>query len=106
MIKAYQCFWTRSFDFQGVSNRQDYWWAYLANLIILIFLGVLSGATDIFGVLYLIYTIAGVIPNLSISIRRVRDMGRNWPWIFINIIPLVGAIWFIILLCQPSIPIA
>ena len=106
MINAYRSFWTRAFDFKGRTNRPDYWWAYLAYLIVLIFLTVLSSAADLFGVLYFVYGIAGIIPNFSMSIRRVRDMGKSWQWIFINLIPILGGIWFIILLCQPSIPIA
>ena len=105
MIDAYKSFWTRSFDFKGVSNRSDYWLAYLAYLIVLIFLAVLSGTSMIFGFLYFVYGIAGIVPNLSMSIRRVRDMGKAWQWIFINLIPIIGGIWFILLLCQPSIPI-
>ena len=50
--------------------------------------------------------IAGVIPNLSMQIRRVRDMGKGWQWIFINLIPIIGGIWFIVLLCQPTLPVA
>ena len=38
MIKAYIDFWKRAFDFSGRSNRPDYWWAYLVNVILLLFL--------------------------------------------------------------------
>tara|TARA_B100000700_G_C14723381_1_gene704816 strand:- start:263 stop:592 length:330 start_codon:yes stop_codon:yes gene_type:complete len=106
MIDAYKSFWTRSFDFKGVTNRPDYWWAYLAYLIVLVFLAILSELADLFSALLVFYVIAGAIPNLSIQIRRVRDMGKGWQWIFINLIPIIGPIWYIVLLCQPSLPIA
>ena len=38
MIKAYIDFWKRAFDFSGRSTRPDFWWAYLVNVIILLFL--------------------------------------------------------------------
>tara|TARA_Y100001968_G_scaffold308598_1_gene327572 strand:- start:577 stop:894 length:318 start_codon:yes stop_codon:yes gene_type:complete len=105
MINAYKSFWTRAFDFKGVTNRPDYWWAYLAYLIVSICLAILSEAADLLEVLFHVYVIAGIIPNLSMSIRRVRDAGKSWQWIFIILIPIVG-IWYIVLLAQPSIPIA
>ena len=34
MIKAYIDFWKRAFDFRGRSTRSDYWWFFLANIIV------------------------------------------------------------------------
>ena len=52
------------------------------------------------------YIFAALIPGLSLAIRRVNDAGKSWTWIFINLIPILGAIWFLVILCQPSIPTA
>ena len=36
------------------------------------------------------------LPQLSMNIRRLRDFGKNWKWIFINFVPVIGwIIWFI-----------
>ena len=105
MIDAYKSLWTRSFDFKGRSNRGDYWWAALASTIIALILIALIAAVEEFAALYTLYVFAALIPNLSLSIRRVRDAGKRWEWIFINLIPLVGAIWYLFILCQPSMPI-
>ena len=59
-----------------------------------------------FGLIYILYALGQVIPSLSLSIRRVRDMGKGWEWIFINFVPIVGVIWLIILLCMPTVQIA
>ena len=56
--------------------------------------------------MYFFYIFAALIPGLSLAIRRVNDAGKSWTWIFINLIPLLGAIWFLVILCQPSIPTA
>ena len=106
MINAYKSLWTRAFDFQGRSTRGDYWWAALASTIIVLILIALLSAAEEFAALYTLYVFAALIPNLSLSIRRVRDAGKGWQWIFINLIPLVGAIWYLVILCQPSMPIA
>ena len=50
-----------------------------------------------------VYAIAQVFPSLSITVRRLRDAGKELTWIFINLIPFVGGFWFIYLLCQPSV---
>ena len=115
MIDSYKRFWTKGLDFKGRTNRSDYWLgAVLANLlayiILLIVTGVLAAINEtigaFFSVLVLLYGLGQIIPSLSISIRRVRDMGKGWAWIFINLVPIIGGIWFIVLLCQPSVPIA
>ena len=112
MIDSYKIFWAKSFEFKGRSTRSEYWWAYLANIIIYfllaIFIGISSAINEtlglFFNLIYILYSVGQFIPSISICIRRVRDMGKSWQWIFINLIPIVGAIWYIILLCQPSLP--
>ena len=112
MISAYKTFWTKAFDFKGRSTRSEYWWAYLANIIVYILLAIFVGITSsinetiglLFYLIFILYGLGQVIPSLSICIRRVRDMGKGWQWIFINLIPIVGAIWYFVLLCQPSLP--
>lgn len=106
MINAYKLLWTRAFDFSGRSNRGDYWWATLATTIVAYSLLALSNATEAFMTIYVLYCFAGIIPGLSLCVRRVRDAGKGWQWIFINLIPIVGAIWFLVILCQPSVPLA
>ena len=112
MISAYKTFWTKAFDFKGRSTRSEYWWAYLANFIIIfllaIFVGISVAINETLGLflnlIYMLFVLGQFIPSISICIRRVRDMGKGWQWIFINLIPIVGAIWYIVLLCQPSLP--
>ena len=106
MIDAYKSLWTRAFDFSGSSNRGDFWWATLANFIVGIIFTFLIGVSEAFLSIYYLYSFAIIIPGLSLVIRRVRDAGKGWQWIFINLIPIVGAIWFLVILCQPSMPMA
>ena len=104
MIAAYQAFWTRAFDFSGKSTRNAFWYAFLDNFIVTIILAIISSQASVFGALTTLYTIATIIPGISIVIRRLRDAGKAWAWVFIGLIPVIGTIWLLVLYCQPSIP--
>ena len=106
MIEAYKSFWTRSFEFKGRTSRADYWWAVLASFLVALVLSVLGSISEPLMALYFLYYFAGIIPKLSMLISRVRDMGKSWPWILINWIPIAGPIWFLIILCRPSVLIS
>ena len=106
MIEAYKSFWTRAFDFKGRSSRSDYWWACLAYYLVGLCFTALAGLIESLAFLSAIYSLAAIIPGISMAVRRVRDMGNSWQWIFITLIPIVGAIWFLVILCRPSVPIA
>ena len=118
MIEAYKKFWEGYVDFEGRSKRSDYWFAYLVNalitwglyIVVAVFGGIAS-ATDstvlaifslILGLIMFIYAVAAFLPGLAVTVRRLRDAGYNWPYIFVAFIPLVGWIILIVLLCKPS----
>ena len=118
MIEAYKKFWKGYVDFEGRSTRSDYWFAYLANMltviafyVLLAIFGGIASATDstvlaifslILGLIMFIYAVAAFLPGLAVTVRRLRDAGYNWPYIFVAFIPLVGWIILIVLLCKPS----
>ena len=37
------------------------------------------------------------------SVRRLRDSGKAWQWVFINFVLLIGNLYFVYLLCKPSL---
>lgn len=45
---------------------------------------------------------AAILPGIAITVRRLRDAGCNWLYIFIPLIPFVGIFILIFLLCQPT----
>ena len=118
MIEAYKKFWKGYVDFTGCSTPSDYWFACSAHVLIFLTWYLLlavfermaaeTGSSDSFtiGVILLLiffaYGIATVLPGLAITVRRLRDAGYNWPYIFIPLIPFVGIFIFIFLLCQPT----
>jgi len=57
---------------------------------------------ELLATLAFVYSIAQIFPSLSMNVRRLRDIGKHWLWIFLPLIPIIGVIWFIVLMCQPS----
>jgi len=98
MLDFYTQFWTKSFDFEGRTKRIDYWKVILVNLVLGVALSRLNP-----NVLYYSFAIASICPGLAMNIRRIRDTGRQWQWIFIALVPLIGPFWLIWIQFQPSL---
>jgi len=97
MLSFYPQFWTQAFEFEGRTSRIDYWKIVLVNLIIG---GVLSKVSP--SAVYFVFAVASICPGVAMNIRRIRDTGRSWQWIFISLIPFVGVLWLLWIELQPS----
>lgn len=95
-------------DFSGRARRKEYWIFTLFNAIFAIaaiLLDNLFGMTfdEIpYGPIYVIYGLAVFIPGLAVVVRRLHDSGKSGWWILISLIPLIGAIWMLVLLVTDS----
>ena len=91
-FNAYKEFWIKATDFNGKTTRSDWWRVQLANFTISIFTIPIFFRTSSFN----IYGIICILPQIAIDIRRLRDFGKDWKWIFLNLIPFLGwIVWFI-----------
>lgn len=105
-------------QFDGRASRPEYWWFALASAIIFTVLYALAfslglsavfvgenvmniGPALVFLALFGLVGLALFVPGLAVAVRRLRDAGLHWAWIFITFAPL-GQIVLIILLVQPS----
>ncbi|GKQ42362.1 hypothetical protein RD055328_02850 [Companilactobacillus sp. RD055328] len=102
MLKAYGDFWKKYVNFKDKATVADYWWAVLCNTIVFAIMCVIliavgigliavnsSNTSNALGVLIvylliavgitLIWKLATLIPNASILVRRLRDIGLS-PW--------------------------
>ena len=151
MFAAYKKFWTHYADFSGRSSRSDYWWAFLCHMIIIVPLFIIiwvsalgsifsvaqdaaygyepdpsaflagAGFAVIFWFILLIYYLAILVPSMAIIVRRLRDAGYHWAFLFLYVgpfllsfIPVLNiiaglvslpcSIALIVLLCQGSKP--
>ncbi|WP_273751440.1 DUF805 domain-containing protein [Leuconostoc mesenteroides] len=117
MINAYREFWTKMFSWHATATRTQYW----VPLIVNYFLGgiLVSILENMQGhSIEDIYTVGDLSTNLTTRIvmiivwiatftlkaRRLHDTNRSAGWIFINLIPIIGNIWFFILMILPTTP--
>lgn len=114
MIQAYKNFFKGYADFTGRSTRSDFWWVWLMNNILFLPLYIFyfqmalkdSRETDpILGVAIIsIYMILGIVfftPSLAVKVRRLRDAGFHWAFIFLHFVPM-GGIALLVLLAMPT----
>jgi uncharacterized membrane protein YhaH (DUF805 family) len=98
--------------FSGRAARPEYWWWVLATIILYIILGVIDGALvapmmgyesfapDAGQPLSLLASLALLLPNLAVAVRRLHDTDRSGWWVLISIIPIIGTlvlIYFLVL---------
>jgi len=100
-MTEFKAFWQNYVNFSDRTTRRGYWMAFLFLLIANIIVGAIVGITGL-TILTGIWGFVYLLPLLAIWIRRLRDAGMHWAWIFINIIPVIGWIAFIVFLCRPS----
>lgn len=101
-MQEYIAMWTNYANFSDRTSVRGYWMAFLFNLIIAFVLGLVVNIIHFLGFLAWVYSLAALVPGLAITVRRLRDSGKAWYWIFIALIPLVGEILLIIFLCKPT----
>ena len=103
-MKEYLDMWKNYANFSGRTSIRGYWFAVLGNVIVSTVIGIITGILPKLAIIATLYSLAALIPGLALTVRRLRDTGKNWPWIFISFVPLVGAIILIVMLCKHSVP--
>lgn len=96
-------------DFKGRARRKEYWMFVLFQIIILIVAAVLDNLIGLtfsdavpYGWIYIICSLALIVPSLAILVRRLHDVGKSAWFFLIYLIPFVGPIWLLILLFKDS----
>lgn len=96
-------------QFTGRSRRSEYWYFvlfYIITAVVAIILDNLLGIAflEFYGPLYLIVVLGLVIPSLAVVVRRLHDVGKSGWFYFIGLIPIIGAIWLLVLMVTDSQP--
>ncbi|NMH87888.1 DUF805 domain-containing protein [Flavivirga algicola] len=92
-------------NFSGRARRQEYWVFFLFQIGLFFLLGFVSVALEdlfensLFGIIIIGYLLGTLIPWLAVNVRRLHDTGKSGGYLFINLIPLVGRIWYLVLMC-------
>ena len=90
-------------NLDGRASRSEYWWFVLFNLIVSIVTFVIDSTlgtmvTYDMGYVGLIALLALLLPNVSVSVRRLHDIGKSGWWILLAIIPIVNFIGIFVFL--------
>ena len=90
-------------NFNGRARRAEFWWYALANVVVAIIAMTLDSVlgTNIeplpYGYVYIIYSLAVFLPGLAVGVRRLHDVGKSGWFYFIILVPIIGAIWLLVL---------
>ncbi|MDP4268718.1 MAG: DUF805 domain-containing protein [Bacteroidota bacterium] len=57
-----------------------------------------------YGVFYFIVALGLFIPGLAVTVRRLHDVGKSGWFYLIILIPIVGAIWLLVLMFTEGKP--
>ena len=95
-------------DFQGRSTRREFWMYTLVLTLLSVLLGVLdlillgeeAALTQLF-TLSNAFSLITIIPGLSVSVRRLHDIGKSGWWLLV-ILTVVGAFLIIYWNCVAS----
>jgi uncharacterized membrane protein YhaH (DUF805 family) len=88
-------------DFEGRSDRREYWIFILVNFAISMALVTVEQLiSPESGVLSGIYALFIFIPGIAVTIRRLHDIGKSGWMQLVILIPLIGWIWFLILMAK------
>ena len=82
------CF-NKYFDFKGRARRSEYWWFVLFQILVSIPCVILDGILESVAGITFANTIASLVflfPALTVSFRRLHDIGRSGWWIGVSYI--------------------
>ncbi|EGA88925.1 hypothetical protein GPDM_12916 [Planococcus donghaensis MPA1U2] len=94
-MKEFLDVFKKTLDFKSRSRRKEYWMFILWTTIISVVLSIieiiagLEIAPDI-GLLSTIFTLVILIPSISVTVRRLHDIGRTGWWLLLSFIPILG----------------
>ena len=112
--------------FGGRASRSEFWYfalfaslAALAAWLLMVIVILISGAastvagdsaffgasmlTGVIGMAWFAGALAIIVPSWAVTVRRLRDAGQHWAWLFISLLPF-GSIVLIVMCCQPAKP--
>jgi len=94
----------KAFVFKGRARRKEYWMFTLIALLI----GIATSTIDILngwmlnpniGLLSGILSLLIFLPNISVSVRRMHDLGYSGWWVLIILLPILGPLLLLMMFC-------
>jgi uncharacterized membrane protein YhaH (DUF805 family) len=117
-------------DFKGRARRKEYWMFNLVYIIILIVAVVIENMAGLnftytnpfadfvvvgfekrwlseevllpYGWVSTLVTLLHLLPGLGVLVRRLHDTGKSGWMALVSLIPIIGGIWLLVLMCTDS----
>lgn len=119
-VGAMKNFFRKYTQFSGRASRSEFWWAQAGQLLIFLVLGLLlvvalvimlstadpytdqvsGGAMALYLItlaLSVLVSLALIVPNIAVTVRRLHDTNRSGWFYFIRFVPVVGEIVLLVL---------
>lgn len=94
-MKEFVDVFKKTFDFSGRSRRKEFWLFVLFTTLISIALSFVDAIAGLelaedFGVLGGLFSLIIIIPSISVTVRRLHDIGRSGWWLLLTFVPIIG----------------
>lgn len=92
--------------FSGRASLSEYWFWFLFQLVVMggIYAIAFASKSMVILGLYGLVALALLLPTLAVAVRRLHDIGKGGGWFFITLVPFIGSIWYLVLMCTSSQP--
>ncbi len=101
-VDAVKSAFARFADFATRSSRSEYWWFMLFYFLVGLVVSIIGftiessvfgqGMEMTSGIIDLLVFLVFIVPTISVTARRLHDIGRSGWWQLMALIPLLGAL--------------
>ena len=85
-------------DFNGRAARPEYWWFFLAQIVVLLIAGMVSNLLEA------LVSLGLLLPGLAVGARRLHDIGKTGWLQLLWLVPIIGWAILIYWAAQPGEP--
>ena len=90
------CLRDKYVDFKGRAGRSEFWWFFLAQIIVFVIASMLGE------IVYMVAALALLLPSLAAGARRLHDVNKSGWFLLLGLIPFVGFLVLLYFFVQPS----
>lgn len=113
-VSAIKNYYTNYANFNGRARRSEYWWAVSYNALVSTIVTIVpmcvcsvffekpEDAVSFCYMLNIIWSLIHILPNISLVVRRLHDIGKSGFNYFLNYVPFVGPFIVLYYMCQSS----
>ncbi len=111
--EAVRRFWRKYTVFTGRASRAEFWWWWITSFAVGLVLQLAPQAftpdaplleNPVGAYLFVLWGLATLVGSLALGARRLHDVGRSGFWLFLNVVPVLGTIVFLVLCLLPPNP--